>query len=143
VDTLFLSSAPGPVPDVIALAATPTNDGIANIPGPGGTGFFVVATSNVGASGRITATADLGGAQLPVGLAVCRTDPVTSVCVDGPAPSVTAQINAGETPTFAVFVQGGGDVVPFNPAVNRVFVRFRDEAGSATRGSTSVAIRTQ
>ena len=38
-------------PDIVALAATVTNDGIANIP-PGvfGTGFFSVATVNVGAS---------------------------------------------------------------------------------------------
>jgi hypothetical protein len=33
-------------------------------------------------------------------------------------------------------------VVPFNPASNRVFVRFKD-AGNVTRGSTSVAVMTQ
>jgi hypothetical protein len=56
-------------------------------------------------------------------------------------PEVSVQINAGETPTFAVLVQGAG-VVSFSPAVNRVFVRFTD-GGHATRGSTSVAIRTE
>jgi hypothetical protein len=54
---------------------------------------------------------------------------------------VTTTIGASETPTFAFFVTGTG-TVPFDPAVNRVFVRFKD-AGGITRGSTSVAVRTQ
>jgi len=51
------------------------------------------------------------------------------------------QIGVGGTPTFGVFVTGGG-IVAFNPAVNRVFVRFKD-GGGITRGTTSVAVRTQ
>ena len=54
---------------------------------------------------------------------------------------MTVQINTNATPTFAVFVAGHG-VVPFNPATNRVFVRFKDPGG-VIRGSTSVAVRTQ
>ena len=44
------------------------------------------------------------------------------------------------TPTFAVFVTGAG-IVPFDPAVNRVVVRFKDAQG-VVRGATSVAART-
>jgi hypothetical protein len=54
---------------------------------------------------------------------------------------VTTQIDAGETPTFGIFVQGTG-AIPSDPAANRIFVRFKD-AGGVTRGSTSVAVRTQ
>jgi hypothetical protein len=58
-----------------------------------------------------------------------------------PGQSATVQIEAGETPTFAVFVRGTS-LVAFNPGVNRVFLRFRT-AGGATVGATSVAVRTQ
>ena len=44
------------------------------------------------------------------------------------------------TPTFSVFVRAFG-AVPFNPGVNRIFVRFVDGDG-ITRGATSVAVRT-
>ena len=125
----------------MALAATLTNDGIVNIPGTSGTGAFAVATVNVGASGSITASADTGSAALPVNIFLCETNPTTGQCISAIGPSVTTQINANATPTFAILVQGDG-TVPFDPAMNRIFVRFKD-SGNVTRGSTSVAVRTQ
>jgi len=142
VNTLLLSASATPVPDIVALAATPAPGLITNIPGPNGIGFFAVATVNVGASGSITVTADTGGAVLPLSLSLCQTDPNTAQCLGGgPAPSVTTTINAGATPTFSIFATGHGNV-PFAPATNRIFVRFKDGSG-ATRGSTSTAVRTQ
>jgi FG-GAP-like repeat len=141
LNTLLFSASSTPVPDIVALAATLTNDGIVNVPGTNGTGAFAVATVNVGASGSITASADTGSASLPVNIFLCQTDPATGQCISAVGPSVTTQINANATPTFGIFVQGNGDV-PFDPAANRIFVRFKD-AGGVTRGSTSVAVRTQ
>jgi hypothetical protein len=141
LNTLLLSASATPVPDVVALAVTSTNDGIVNIPGATGTGAFAVATVNVGASGNITATADTGGASLPVNIFICQTNPGTGVCLTSPAGSRTTTIHTNATPTFAIFVQGNG-TVPFDPATNRIFVRFKD-SGGVTRGSTSVAVRTQ
>jgi hypothetical protein len=141
LNTLLLSASATPVPDIVALAATTTNDGIVNIPGTNGTGAFAVASVNVGAGGSITASADTGGASLPVNISLCQTNPATAQCISAIGPSVTTQINTGATPTFAIFVQGGGNV-PFDPAANRIFVRFTD-GGNVTRGSTSVAVRTQ
>ncbi len=141
LNTLLLSAATTPIPDIVALAATLANDGIVNIPGAAGTGVFAVATVNVGASSTITVSADTGSASLPVSPFVCQTDPATAACLAPPGSSVTTQIDANATPTFGVFVTGSG-VVPFNPAVNRVFVRFTD-AGGVIRGATSVAVRTQ
>ena len=141
LSTLLFSASATPVPDIVALAATLTNDGIVNIPGTNGAGAFAVATVNVGATGTIAASADTGTATLPVNIYLCQTDPAIGQCISTIGPSVTTQINANATPTFGIFVQGNGNV-PFDPAANRVFVRFKDDGG-VTRGSTSVAVRTQ
>jgi hypothetical protein len=142
VNTLLLTASSVLVPDIVALAATVTNDAIVNIPGPTGSAAFAVATVNVGANSSITVTADTGGVTLPVFLFVCQTNPANGQCLaPGPAASVALQISTNATPTFGVFVAGQG-IVPFNPAANRVFVRFKDP-GNVIRGSTSVAVRTQ
>ena len=140
LNTLLFSASSTPVPDIVALGATLNNDGIVNVES---TGVFSVATVNVGASGVITVSADTGGAILPLVISICETNPMTSQCVNPTMPTtnpVVTTINANATPTFGIFVTGTG-TVPFNPADNRVFVRFKDGSG-ITRGSTSVAVRT-
>ena len=141
LNTLFLSASSTPVPDIVALAVTLSNDGIMNVPGTNGAGAFAVATVNVGATETITASADTGAAILPVNVFLCETNPATGQCISAIGPTVTTAINANATPTFGIFVQGNG-TVPFDPAANRIFVRFKD-GDNVTRGSTSVAVRTQ
>jgi hypothetical protein len=141
LNTLLLSAAATPIPDIVALAATLNNDGIVNIPGTTGTGVFSVATVNVGAPGALTVSADTGSTTLPVNIALCETNPTSGQCLAALTDSVTTQIDANETPTFGIFATGTGNVA-FDPAANRIFVRFKDADG-ATRGSTSVAVKTQ
>jgi hypothetical protein len=141
LNTLLFSAATTPIPDIVALAATLTNDGIVTIPGTTGTGVFSVATVNVGASGTLTATADTGGASLSLNLTLCQTNPITGDCLAPPATSVLTQIDANATPTFGIFVAGSGPV-PFDPAQHRIRVRFTDASG-VVRGATSAAVRTQ
>jgi hypothetical protein len=141
LNTLLLVAPGTPAPDMVALAATLTNNGITMIPGPLGTGVFSVATVNVGTGGVITATADTGEVNLPLTLMLCQTDPATGLCLAPPAPSVTTHIEGAATPTFGIFVTGNA-LVPFDPARNRIFVRFRD-VGGVIRGATSVAVQTQ
>jgi hypothetical protein len=140
VNSLLLSASDTPVPDIVALALTPTGDGIVKLAGSSGANAFAVATVNVGSQDSITATPDTGSVTLPVDLSICETDPVTGACLSAPVSNVTTTINAGATPTFSIFVTGTG-TVPFDPANNRIFVRFED-AGGVTRGSTSVAVQT-
>jgi hypothetical protein len=138
LNTLLLSASATPVPDIVALAATLNNDGIVTL---ASTGVFAAATVNAGASASITASADTGSAVLPVSISLCETNPVTAQCISAIGPTVTTMIHANATPTFGIFVEGNGNV-PFDPATNRIFVRFKD-SGDITRGSTSVAVRTQ
>ncbi|MDE2180246.1 MAG: hypothetical protein KGJ40_05270, partial [candidate division NC10 bacterium] len=78
--------------------------------------------------------------SLPVSLALCQTNPATGACLAPPTPSVTTPIDATATPTFGIFVTGSGPI-PFDPAHNRIVVRFTD-SGGVVRGATSVAVRT-
>ena len=139
LNTLLLSASSTPVPDIVALAATPTGDGIVDVPGASGANAFAVASVNVGVGGNVMATLDTGAASLPLNLFICETD-LQGACLSPPAASVMTTINALATPTFTIIVNGDG-TVPFDPANNRIFVRFQD-AGGVTRGSTSVAVQT-
>ena len=129
----------GPVPDIVALSATLTGDGIVNL---ANTGVFAVATVNLGAAGTITVSADTGDTGLPVSIALCEMNPATGVCINPTVPTlgpVITSIASDATPRFAFLVTETASV-PFDPANKRVFVRFKD-AGGVTRGSTSVAVR--
>jgi hypothetical protein len=138
LNTLLLSASATPVADIVALAVTTSNDGIVTL---ASTGVFAVATANVGATGIITASADTGSASLPLNISLCQTDPANGQCISTIGGSATTTIDTNATPTFGIFLQGNGNV-PFDPATNRIFVRFKD-GSNVTRGSTSVAVRTQ
>jgi len=101
---------------------------------------FAIVAVNAGAPGIITVSADTGGIYLPVTILICETDPGTGRRLAHPSGTVTTSIEANQTKTFSVLVTGGGPV-PFNPARNRIFVRFKDQEG-ARRGTTSVAVCT-
>jgi hypothetical protein len=141
VNTLMLSASATPVPDIVALSATGSNDGILHLPGVSGANAFVVATVNLGAGAVITATANTGAVSLPLALSICQTNLATGQCLGTAASSAATTINANATPTFAIFATAT-DSVPFLPATNRIFVEFSD-ANEIVRGSTSVAVETQ
>lgn len=136
INTVLLSASTTPVPDIIALAATLSGNGVAEIDLVTQAGVFAVATANVGSTAQITASVDIG--TLPVTAAICQTNPTTGACLAPPASQVSTMIGAGETPTFGIFLSSP-ELVAFDPLRNRAFVRFRD-AGGVVRGATSVAV---
>ena len=141
LNTFLLSASGTPVPDIIAVATTPTTDGIMNLPGPTATSSFAAAAVNAGSDDTITVSVDTGGASLPLQLLICEMVTGTDVCVNPPAASVAVLITSGGAPTsFAVFVTALGDV-PFDPAANRISVIFSDSTG-VVRGATGVAVTT-
>jgi hypothetical protein len=129
------------VPDLVAVAVTQSGDGIVHVPGEEGTGAFAVAAINAGSGGLVTVAPRLGNGSLPATVSICETELSTGACKAAPAASVVTQIDAEQTATYTVIVEGAG-VMPFDPAVSRVFVEFRD-ADDVVRGKTSVAVRTQ
>ncbi len=135
-DILFSST---PISDIIALGATPSGDGILNVP-VGGSAAFAVATADVGVSGSLTASVDTGSASLPVSATLCQTNPSNAQCLSPPAASAVVNFTAGSTPTFSVFVNATGSIA-FAPGTARIFLRFKDSGGTS-HGSTSAAIRT-
>jgi hypothetical protein len=139
VDTVDLTMSATPTADIIALAATTSNDGILKIPASG-IAAFAVASSNLGATATITVSVDIGTAFLPVTATICQSDPSNGSCLGTPAGSVSLSYAGGTTPTFSIFVAASGSVA-FAPASSRVFVRFED-AGGNLHGSTSVAVET-
>ena len=141
VNTILLTFDAGPVPDVIAIGLTPSNDGFAHTNGVGGTGLFATASSNVGVSGTLTARVRLSDTTLPVTATVCETNPGNGQCLAPPGPTVTTTINAGQNQTWSVFLQATG-LVAADPAHNRAFFEFVDGSG-VVRGSTSTAVTTQ
>jgi virginiamycin B lyase len=141
VNTLLYSASATPVPDIIALAATTSNDGILHVVGPTNANAFAVATINLGASAAITATPNTGSETLPLAIGICQTNPASGQCLSGVGASATAVLDSQTTATFAIFAAAGGSV-PFAPATNRIFVQFTDSSG-VVRGSTSVAVETQ
>jgi hypothetical protein len=141
VNTFLLTSSTQPTPDMVALAATPANDGVVRVTGTSAAGFSV-ATVNVGVAGDVVASAEgRGPAAAFVALSICQTD-ASARCVQPPAATVSSSFAADQTATYSVFVAATGAPAAFDPSADRVFVRFRSPAG-ASLGATSVALQVQ
>ncbi|WP_421790550.1 reprolysin-like metallopeptidase [Hyphobacterium sp.] len=142
VNTFRLTTSNNLLPDLVALAATTSNNGFVELPAGGGAGAFSVAAVNLSANGQLTVTPEPGPGAAPLSvLEICRTHATTGQCETPRAASVTLNVANGATPTFAVFARSAGPV-PSAPASNRIFVNFRTQSVQLV-GSTSVAFRTQ
>jgi hypothetical protein len=141
VNNFFIVADTVPVPDTIALMSTVSADGVVRIPSSTGVQLFAIGTSNVGATGMIVVSGDVGLSGLPVTLTVCETTG-GSTCLAPPTPSVTVNYAAGTNRSFAFFAQASASV-PFDPANSRVFARLRQAGPNGVlRGATSAAVCT-
>ena len=142
LNTLLFTSTALSLPDIIALAATVSNNGIVELPASGGASAFSVATANLGTVGSVIVSIE-PGADAPDFdlLEICRTNAVTGQCESPRSASFSQLFNANETMTFAAFVRSAASVGNA-PATNRVFVHFRTPGGQPV-GATSVAVRSQ
>lgn len=141
INTLQLSIDANPVPDMIAVGLTPSNDGYSRTNGVGGTGLFVIATSNVGSTATLTARARPLDSSTAANITVCETNPSTGVCKSPPSASVSRSVASNETATWAAFATATSTIAP-DAAKNRLLFEFVD-AGGVVRGSTSTGLTTQ
>lgn len=140
VNSVFLSIAEDPVPDIIAIAATPTGDGSLRNASHGGRAAMGVAAVNIGAPADISVSIDNGGAELPLTYTLCQTGP-DGVCLVPRSPSVVVSMGADPVlfSVLAVDQDGEATSVPDDAAIARTYLRFNDPDG-VTRGLTSVGI---
>jgi len=155
LNTLSVGASSQPTADIVAIAVTPTNDGIVNIPN-GGTGVFALAVANIGASqpppcpqNTCICGEDMGISYVnaysgvpSLTIEICETNPGTGACLSTPVLDLYRSLAATETATFSAFVQSS-EVVPFDPAANRIDIWFITHACDWTYWSrTGVAVRT-
>lgn len=146
LNTFILSASATPVPNIIALVGTtldgnPNEDAMVDL--YNNEGRFVVATSNIGAAGTVTVSAQpfSGFSSALPSVSVCPLVPGTQTCASPATPSVTVASNAGDTPAFMFFVTANGPISD-SPEFNRLLIRFTDATG-AVRGGTQTALRSR
>lgn len=140
INTLKMVIDDNPVPDMIAIGLTPSGGGISRTGGVGGTGFFAIATDNIGASASLTARVRLSDSSIPVTATICKTNPSTGACTTPAGATTTSTVAQNETGTYLASLVATGNV-PLDAAKTRAFVEFVDASG-IVRGSTSCAVTT-
>lgn len=138
VNQLTMSSGTTATADVIAIAATTSNDGILFLGGDEGRGAIGVAAINIGASGPVTLRTTVSG----VTATMCETTGnANGACLSAPTTTLDFTHDQNAVRTFTVLIRGTGQPVTNDPARNRVALEFVD-AGGVVRGATSVAVTT-
>ncbi|MBI1234821.1 MAG: hypothetical protein GC208_10010 [Alphaproteobacteria bacterium] len=148
VSSVLLNIDSAPVPDILAIGVTPSQDGVIRIANSGGAGAMAASAVNIGAGDgsagpgevTVTVTADTGSTALPLSLEMCRID-AAAQCISPRGSGVTAVMAQNDPLFIAVFARdtSGGTGIPFDPANARVFLRFADASGTI-RSATSVAV---
>jgi hypothetical protein len=135
INTWLLRSTNAAEPDIIALTTTTDFHQTAC----SGVNAFAVALSNVGvtATGDITVSAHTGSVTLPLSITIMETNPATGDIIGD---NILQTVGQGENRTVGVFV-GFNGCINFDPAVNRIFIEFRDASNNVV-GSTSTAVST-
>jgi virginiamycin B lyase len=141
----FRLTAGASIPDLLMASATAPAFGIMDMQNRNGSGFFAVATINIGPSGSVTFTPtdfapDQPPRNLPLTKLICLYKPnPADGCVDPPSASVTTTIATNQVINLGVFVTGQGTFIPFDIPNNRVFAVAQQ--GTTFLSQTGVAVR--
>ena len=129
------------IPDVIAISATPSSDGVIRLNRIGGAGVMAVAAVNIGVAGEVRVTPQpLGTFPSIASFEVCETD-AASQCIGARASSLTVNFAANQVRTFAVFARGFDDTsIPFYPDIIRIRLVLSATSSGRPVGLTSAAL---
>ena len=142
LNSLLLTASTNSEADIIAIVASPTNDGIAVVPGVDGIGFFTVAGVNIG-NGRTLRVEPVANGGVPVSLSICETTGnADGSCLQPPGSSRRTTFLPDQVKTYTVFVAGTGTPIPMDLANSRVTVRAVSPDSGIVRGATSIAVQT-
>lgn len=136
-DQFVLRTSAAPEPDIIAIAITPTQDGVINVPKRSVFRAFSVAAMNIGAA---IEEVPVRLEQFSLHMEVCETNPQTGECISARTPYLNTSFAQNQVRTFSVFVRGDDIDVPFTPATFRARIFFGANSIDVY-GGTSVAIR--
>jgi len=139
VNSALISAAATNSPDIVSVAATAPTPGIADLPSDGRRGAVALSAINIGSAGTVVLRGDLGPVSLPLEIEFCETNSTTGACTTPRALELDVTFAQNEVKTFAMFIRAHGPI-RFVPERFRVFAIFQE--GQASRGGTSVALRT-
>lgn len=141
LSTIRLTSLDEPVPDIIAMSATISGNGIVSGDAARAAAFSI-ATINLGPPGTVRLEPRLTGEGWDTAqVEFCETDPATGACLSERTGFALIDFGRNEAKTFAVFVRFNGAVIPLSPETNRVNISFDATVSpSPTVGQTSVAV---
>ncbi len=133
---------------LVAIAVTPSADGVLTVP-VGGYAAFAVAVGNfsktfVQVIPSVVAVRPVSQEPLPVAAFICHTVPTTGQCVQFEVGRL-ASIPPGQVATFSVFVHAR-DAIDFSPGTARIVATFNGQypihIPGAQYTSAGVAVRT-
>ena len=134
VNNFLMSATSRDLPDMVAISATATNDGILRLNGKNNIGAFSAAAINIGNSGNITVSGF--SRQSNVVLRICRTND-SGICEAPPADMVSLDVEAGKVFTFSIFAYAI-EYFSDDYSANRITLNIM--SGDVLVGATSVAV---
>lgn len=137
VNAALISFNPSAVPDIIAIAVTPSNDQVIRLANNQATGIMAAAAVNIGQNATLTVRPRvIGGAAATA--TICRS--LNGQCASPATASVSHNFQTNMTATFGIFVTANGNI-PFEPGTKLVMLEFVD-SGGVVRGQSGAAVTT-
>ena len=134
LNTFLISATSRDMPDMVAISATATKDGVLRLSGKNNMGAFSAAAINIGNPGNVKVS--VVSSQPNVVSTICSTNS-KGICKALPADMVSLDVKAGEVLTFSIFAYAN-EYFSDDYSGNRITLNIT--SGGVLVGASSVAI---